>query len=337
MKVMRRGRSAHSVDSLLRARATAADYHMIRAVRWLWVACAAAHNFTLKDVVFHVGHAVPAACTVSRDLHVLTGSFDYMKGGSLSVHVLNGSLPNYTLTLSSRLQITNAKLMCHGVPLMTEGFITCNTSSLTCNNVILTSTSGGVPHSVLDLRSGPNPPPPPPSHIVFKDTMFHVSMASPWSDVVCTRKRDIHLITGTVTNAGGTLKVHVLNDSLHDYSIAVGVARGSYRSFGDRDINATLTCDGRRLPTTGYSSCNTTTCTDVVLTYSGSGKKLLAFDLDLGPNLPLPPPPPPLCSSAFDKTDCHGIPGCQWCTSQDRVHALCFTAQHEPATNWTCA
>ena len=51
---------------------------------------------------------------------------------------------------------------------------------------------------------------------------------------------------------------------------------------------------------------------------------------------PLPPPPPPICEQAFNQSVCHSITGCNWCTSNDGVHELCFWSQKQPATGWKC-
>lgn len=62
-----------------------------------------------------------------------------------------------------------------------------------------------------------------------------------------------------------------------------------------------------------------------------------------GPNPPPRPPPPPKCTLAYTAATCDAVPGtktdlgCVWCTSQDKLHALCFDKQHEPhAGAWSC-
>ena len=68
-----------------------------------------------------------------------------------------------------------------------------------------------------------------------------------------------------------------------------------------------------------------------------------AAGLYRGPNPPPPPPPPPACGKAYNQSACDAVPatkggakGCAWCTSDDKVHALCFDALHEPDSSWSC-
>jgi len=282
---------------------------------------------------FHVQQAATAACTVQRDIHLLSGSFDLSKGGgSLQVHVVNKTLPDYTITVGDKAGTSvqaHANLTCQGVPLATSGFIACNESAQTCNEVVLMA--AGLQSLALDLKSGPNPPPPPPSHIILKDAMYHVSEAA---SAACTVHGDIHMISGTADDTGGLLTVHVVNGSIPDYTIHMQpVAQAQY---GERKLNATLECGGAPLVCQGFASCNTTACDDFLLTF-GPGSRSLAVDLDRGPNPPPPPPPPPTCGTSFSPSACKAVAGCEWCVSKDKLHALCFDkSSPPPAAGWSC-
>ena len=64
-----------------------------------------------------------------------------------------------------------------------------------------------------------------------------------------------------------------------------------------------------------------------------------------GPLPPPPPPPPAQCETSFNKTVCDAVKppsgnpkdSCEWCTSSDGAHGLCFHANHLPTgKGWTC-
>jgi hypothetical protein len=111
--------------------------------------------------MYHVSEAAPAACTVHRDIHQISGTVDDT-GGVLTVHVVNGSIPDYSIHVGaagSSERTLNATLMCDKTPLVCRGFASCNTTA--CEDFLLTF--GPIGQSLaVDLDRGPNPPPPPP-------------------------------------------------------------------------------------------------------------------------------------------------------------------------------
>jgi hypothetical protein len=96
-------------------------------------------KIVLKSVPYHVRQAATSACTVERDIHLLSGTFDMVSGGgTIHGHVLNGSIPDYSMAVGGRLQLSGS-VSCHGgaPSLATRGFIACNRTSLTCDQVVL--------------------------------------------------------------------------------------------------------------------------------------------------------------------------------------------------------
>ena len=129
-----------------------------------------------------------------------------------------------------------------------------------------------------------------------------------------------------------------------DYAITVqpAVNGSSLRNF-----TASFTCGGTPYTTTGLSYFFKVPAGEQAVQFrvlfpSPAGQ--ISMTLLTGPNPPPPPPPPAQCQGARDQTACDAVPatkgsskGCAWCTSDDKLHALCFDALHEPDESaWSC-
>ena len=91
---------------------------------------------------------------------------------------------------------------------------------------------------------------PPSTSITFNQTVYHVLFASPAN--TCFRPKDIHELTGTVTDAaGGRVAVHIANGTMDDYKIAFAPAIGKKDL---RNFTSTYTCDGKTVHANGISS-----------------------------------------------------------------------------------
>ena len=185
--------------------------------------------------------------------------------------------------------------------------------------------------------------------ITLNDAPFHVLFA--FDQQHCFRKRDIHRLTGTLGGKlgveGGTLKAHVDNATMPDYTMVVHKdATPSTAPF--HRLNATLStvCNGTSTTMNGTIMTELQTVVHFDVFAHGSRHQEVAL-VERGTNPPPLPPPPPACGTtgAANQSACDAVPprgggsspACSWCTSKDKVHALCFVATHKPsAEDWVC-
>ena len=180
--------------------------------------------------------------------------------------------------------------------------------------------------------------------ISFNETLFHVTLSGTFPPTPsCIVDRDLHLLSGTVDGtAGGTVRVHVVNGTLPDYDLVFGPAIKD-RGFLVHNVTAKLPCNSSAMTVVkGYAGCQdpsrgpTSTCVSIIFEDIPSP--------DVGPHphwlLTLgvnPPRPPVVCSELQSKGSCDAASRCQWCTSANGGHELCFATGHTPATGWMCS
>ena len=129
-----------------------------------------------------------------------------------------------------------------------------------------------------------------------------------------------------------------------DYSIIVEPALKSKGAL--RNFSMSFTCDGMPYTLHGLTYIfKLPTGEEAVQWRLVAPAARGSITLLLGPNPPPPPPPTAKCAAAHDKAACDAVKptkgsskGCAWCTSGDKVHALCFDALHEPdaSASWSC-
>ena len=127
----------------------------------------------LKDAPFHVEFSTGSAgaCVHPTDIHLITGTIKKTGGNKLSVHVENGTMSDYTMTVGpsdqARPQQRNITVAwnCSGVSQEKNGI--CNLIEEaghipTMVDVLIFEGEIGITPPIVALAPGPNPPPPPP-------------------------------------------------------------------------------------------------------------------------------------------------------------------------------
>ena len=120
-----------------------------------------------------------------------------------------------------------------------------------------------------------------------------------------------------------------------------GPATGAGHEEDSRNVSATWVCKGASAQHTGQATIiamPTGTQELLDIFYEASGHPVAI--LQKGPNPPPPPPPPPACATSYNQTTCDAVTpanACSWCTSNDKLHALCFDAKNKPpSASWSC-
>jgi hypothetical protein len=178
------------------------------------------------------------------------------------------------------------------------------------------------------------------------DFMTHVADTGETGDDFI-RPRDIHVFASDPKDLGlqgGTIAVTNTNGTVNDYEMSFGPMDHETRTFGMRNISATLTTSSsnKTHTYTGMATfiIETTTRLENVQLKSDPSSPYPLASLFAGPNPPPPPPRPPQCTAAHNRTACEqlstSLGSCVWCTSDDQLHALCFDASHLPTSGWTC-
>jgi 2,5-diketo-D-gluconate reductase A len=186
----------------------------------------------------------------------------------------------------------------------------------------------------------------PPSNgdgnVTFSGRPYHVQFASGVTE--CFQRRDVHRLTGVVTDAvGGNISVHIDNQTMPDYTLLFEAGTSQ-----QRNMTASYTCKGTAVHAPGHAYFMQAAPHDEKVfefaIYEPNGRSIDAI-FTFGPNPPPPPPPPPACQAAFNEATCDAVPlslggsgkACSWCTSNDKVHALCFVASSKPdPSEWSC-
>jgi hypothetical protein len=134
---------------------------------------------SLSDVItfnkspFHAVFAEgPDICITAHDIHRLTGSLDIAVGGKVAVHVDNGTIPDYTLTIGGPWG-PKGPFMRRNV----SATFTCKGKTVTANGTadvlvqkpqppmleeFSLSTDPHAPGAIFEKGINPPPPPPPP-------------------------------------------------------------------------------------------------------------------------------------------------------------------------------
>ena len=137
----------------------------------LLVNSVAADTITLDKSPYHAVFAdTPQLCINARDVHRLTGKFDVALGGTLAVHVDNGTLPDYTMTIGPPAPTTGSY-----APRNVTATLKCKGETINVNGTANILVEKPEPPSFVsfDFRTsahttgaifekGVNPPPPPP-------------------------------------------------------------------------------------------------------------------------------------------------------------------------------
>lgn len=130
-----------------------------------------------SNCLFHVADAFATTCFENRDAHLLTGTISTEAGGNASVHVMNGTVPDFMLDFSKRIPEgrtsyrynMSATLMCKGVATKFTGFAQQIHGKGTFGLMIYESGTGASRRLRAELANGPNPPPPPPNCPDFRN------------------------------------------------------------------------------------------------------------------------------------------------------------------------
>jgi len=179
----------------------------------------------------------------------------------------------------------------------------------------------------------------------FKSDLYHIFSAY----VPAFHKTDVYNLTGHLSADGGAVFANCHNNTQnHSCSHLIKFER-VYRPYPGATMqfyrNISAKVGGKML--TGHAVflniSGDVSCLDV---FYHTSKNLPAGTLFQGANPPPgpappppPPPPPSYCTNAFDKSTCASKSGgeaCTWCSSEDKVHALCFTKGHTPQKDWSC-
>lgn len=180
------------------------------------------------------------------------------------------------------------------------------------------------------------------SSIVYDAAPFHVEFVRAPS--LCTVKRDVHLLTGTIASEGGDVAVHMLNGTLPDYTLHFGPA--SKDPLHMTTLAADIECNGTSVALNGTANCNPSKCYTLSLFVKDKYDRHSSPNLELftGPNPPPPPPSNPRCALSLNQSACEAAKpspagdACSWCVSDDGLHKLCFVDGHTPPQpGWTCA
>jgi hypothetical protein len=153
------------------------------------------------------------------------------------------------------------------------------------------------------------------------------------------RPRDIHIFASDPGSCGSSCVIAVTNTN--------GTVKDYQMSFGplvrfERNISApmTTTKDSKTHTYTGlavFSGAGTNEVMHEILLFGDPTWSIPVVCLFPGGNPRPPPPRPPQCQEAHTKDACGSINGsCAWCTSDDKVHALCFDASNVPTSGWSC-
>ena len=156
----------------------------------------------------------------------------------------------------------------------------------------------------------------------FRIASYHVNRGS---EVALLPEGDVHVLNGTVPDTGGGIAATCLNGTVANYTIELG----PIDSRNIRNISAQLHGVGGM----GQALRGTATCSVVP-----EAPECWAFTWQMPNRAELmynPLPPAPKCGSAYSEAECEGVwpvnkGACRWCTSDDKVHSLCFSAGNEP-------
>jgi hypothetical protein len=198
-----------------------------------------------------------------------------------------------------------------------------------CIEFIWSPINGGF--YTYDWSIGSLPPAAPACN--FSDAVWHSEAASPFSPpdaghVFLLNSIDpthftIHSLNGSFTNVTARVRMplsgdfRVVSANFSDKPAGAPTSRGIMQGALDGDSN----CELLKWPDETYSWA-------------------------AGP-LPPPPPPPPLgCEDVYNRAACAGVQPpagrtvhCEWCTSDDGLHHLCFQSGegvYPPQTGWAC-
>ena len=154
---------------------------------------------------------------------------------------------------------------------------------------------------------------------------------------------EVHLLTGSVeetVGASGLFQAHCVNSSA-DYKLSIScITHESGATYNESRFNVSASINGTAHD--GIMQLQTTVATGKIS--SGNIELYTAPPLPrtpgaalvYGPVPPPPPPPPPSCATSYDEAACHAVGSCEWCESDDKLHALCFDKSHTPTAGWSC-
>ena len=179
---------------------------------------------------------------------------------------------------------------------------------------------GGREGVVAVWELGPLPPPGSPCH--FEKEVWHSVAEGPG---------EVGLVFELNSLNTTHFSIHSLNETFDDTVATIvlplhGQNRAVSASFSDMTPKGAVK----------HGVVQGTECTTIVWTPAGPG-----HFWELGPLPPPRPPPPAQCDSSYNKTACVAVKpkdSCEWCTSSDGAHALCFHADHLPTgKEWACS
>jgi hypothetical protein len=163
----------------------------------LMATAAAAGQLVLNDTIYHVNSGLPSKgtykCFEDTDVHSLSGVVTDASGGKISVHVANGTMPDYTITVDPARKGINVRnitmsFTCKGVPSVTKGFTYVFKTSMGEQAVQFRFAAAGGAGTIYVLL-GPNPPPPPPEpapcNLAYNHTACHAVAPAPGSKSGC--------------------------------------------------------------------------------------------------------------------------------------------------------
>lgn len=148
--------------------------YMVAALVVVALAAAAAAlptSLTLNNTAYHVLSGLPSHasyhCFEQSDIHLLNGTVTDHGGGNVSVHVANGTMPDYTITVDPAVQSQGSlrnvtmSFTCKGAAYVEAGltYIFRVPTGEQAVQFRLQAAGGG---GSVTLLLGPNPPPPPP-------------------------------------------------------------------------------------------------------------------------------------------------------------------------------
>jgi hypothetical protein len=172
------------------------------------VTAATANVVSFNDSLFHVslrGTFPPIpSCILDRDLHMLTGTVDGKTGGSVRVHVVNGTIPDYELVFGPAIadrgflvHNVTAKLPCNSSGVI--GYAGCQDPSRgpssACESIIFEDIPSPdvPPHPHWILTPGINPPPlPVRCNELNSQSTCNAARASPSNCRWCTSTSGVH-------------------------------------------------------------------------------------------------------------------------------------------------
>ena len=184
------------------------------------------------------------------------------------------------------------------------------------------------------------------SPITLKSEPYHNIFVTADPKEVCINPKDVHLLTGTIDTAtGGTLKVHVANKTIADYTMLISPK--SPKPIDEYNMSASYSCAGKTVEWGGHALILEDKLEQLIFTMGTHPTPATKEAIFLhGPNPPPPPPPPPSCATtgAANQTACDAVkpstgsgPACSWCVSKDKLHSLCFVHKKKPpADKWDC-